>query len=339
MVLGCVFMASPAVRLSAAPPSRFQQSAQIAVADHAAQQPLFLHGRNTQLLRPTSRRSRPVIAVDGETAGTASPECIRSRTLAAACPACRRGADPQNPPRESPCAGSRRLPARPQRQHRRGRRGWRQFMPQASRFTPQSRAMSLACARVEPKLQVKLISASPLRFSVASRRRISSVSPLARQRKSPHRRASARQVAVYRLGGMQKQCRAAGGTERGRNLLRNDAALAHAGHHNSAVLMSAAHDQPHSAGERLGHRPSRRAGQGFQRRRPRCEPSPRDQAPPAPGSRLLSRYLQNRSSLFDGISSAAFLACDRKPLLSTFHTCYYKSACATTIELKRSRSP
>ena len=51
--------------------------------------------------------------------------------------------------------------------------------PQASRSTEQSRATSLAVARVDSMRQQKLISASPLRLSVASRRRISSVSPLA----------------------------------------------------------------------------------------------------------------------------------------------------------------
>ena len=50
-------------------------------------------------------------------------------------------------------------------------------MPRAP--PPQSSATSLACASVDCRLQQKLTSASPLRFSVASSRRISSVSPLA----------------------------------------------------------------------------------------------------------------------------------------------------------------
>ena len=53
------------------------------------------------------------------------------------------------------------------------------FSTQASRSTLQSSATSLAVARVEDRLQQKLIRASPLRLRVASRRRISSVSPLA----------------------------------------------------------------------------------------------------------------------------------------------------------------
>ena len=58
---------------------------------------------------------------------------------------------------------------------------------------------------------------------------------------------------------MKKQRRRAGGAERGGDLLRDDAALAHAGDHDAAVGLAAAEDQLDGAGERFGHGASRRA--------------------------------------------------------------------------------
>ncbi len=73
-------------------------------------------------------------------------------------------------------------------------------------------------------------------------------------------------VAVDGFGGMQKHCRRASGTERGGNLLRNDAALAHAGDHHAAVLFTAAKHQVNGARERREHWPLKACGQGFERR-------------------------------------------------------------------------
>jgi len=94
---------------------------------------------------------------------------------------------------------------------------------------------------------------------MASRRRISSVSPLAGQQDA--------QVAVDGFGGMQKQSRRTGRTERCGNLLGNDAALAHAGDHDAAPLVAAAEDQLNGASKRLGHRAFKARRQRFERRR------------------------------------------------------------------------
>jgi thiol-disulfide isomerase/thioredoxin len=112
--------------------------------------------------------------------------------------------------------------------------------------TPQSSATSLACARVELKLQQKLISASPLRFSVASRRRISSVSPLAESAITTSPAISTPRSPCTASAGCRNSAGRASGAERGGNLLRNDAALAHAGHHHAAGY--AARHSPHRSG-------------------------------------------------------------------------------------------
>ena len=118
--------------------------------------------------------------VVGATTGTWSPVCIRSRTLARRLPSL--------PPGCSSAKSSARKPLRrltamasasPSANIVVVEAVGAKLSPQASRSTPQSRATSLACARVECRLQQKLTSPSPLRLSVANRRRISSVSPLA----------------------------------------------------------------------------------------------------------------------------------------------------------------
>ena len=112
--------------------------------------------------------------------GTSSPECIRSRTLARRLPSL--------PPGCSSAKSSARKPLRrltaianasPSASMTVVEAVGARFSPHASRSTPQSRATSLAAAKVDFRLQQKLISASPLRLRRVSRRRISSVSPLA----------------------------------------------------------------------------------------------------------------------------------------------------------------
>ena len=49
-------------------------------------------------------------------------------------------------------------------------------------------------------------------------------------------------VAMDRLCGMKKEGRGAGRGERGSDLLRDDAALAHSGHHDAAIAFSAVED-------------------------------------------------------------------------------------------------
>src|SRR5579863_8289910 len=119
-----------------------------------------------------------LMGVERETRGMSSPECMRSRTLASCLPSL--------PPGWSSAKSSARNPLR--RLTATARASPRASMAvveavgarlrtQASRSTLQSRTTSLAWARVEARLQQKLISASPLRLRVARRRRISSVSP------------------------------------------------------------------------------------------------------------------------------------------------------------------
>ena len=72
------------------------------------------------------------------------------------------------------------------------------------------------------------------------------------------------QVAMQRFCRMQKQGRRAGGTERGRNFLRNDSALAHPRDHHASALFAAAQNQLDGAVERGCHRPFKPRGQCFQ---------------------------------------------------------------------------
>ena len=121
-----------------------------------------------------------VIGVDGVTTGTSWPVCINSRTLASCLPNLPPGcssakSSARNPLRRLTATANASPSASIDVVDAVGAR----FSPQASRSTEQSSATSLAAARVECRLQQKLMSASPLRLTVASRRRISSVSPLA----------------------------------------------------------------------------------------------------------------------------------------------------------------
>ena len=122
-------------------------------------------------------------------------------------------------------------------------------MPQASRSTPQSRATSLAVARVEPRLQQKLTRASPLRLRVARRRRISSVSPLAERATTTSPGMSTPRSPWMASAGWRNRGRRAGGAEGGGDLLGDDSAFAHAG------------DDERGRGSRRSEGPIRRHGQ------------------------------------------------------------------------------
>ena len=92
---------------------------------------------------------------------------------------------------------------------------------------------------------------------------------LARGRQSHHHvaRHQYAQIAVQRLGRVQKQGRRTGGTERGGDLLRNNSAFAHAGDHYAAALLTAMQNQLDGAVEGGGHRPFQTRGEGLQGRR------------------------------------------------------------------------
>ena len=71
-------------------------------------------------------------------------------------------------------------------------------------------------------------------------------------------------VAVYGLCRMQKERRAAGGTERSGDLLRDDAALAHSGDDDAAASLSALEDAVDGAVEGRGHGAFEALGEGQQ---------------------------------------------------------------------------
>ncbi len=73
------------------------------------------------------------------------------------------------------------------------------------------------------------------------------------------------QVAMDGFGGVQKQGRRAGGAERGGDLLGNDAAFAHSGDDNAAVALAAAKDKLDCAAEWLGHLAFKTEGECFER--------------------------------------------------------------------------
>jgi hypothetical protein len=139
------------------------------------------------------------------------------------------------------------------------------FSPQASRSTEQSRATSLACAKVE--LQIAAEGDERVALSLERGEQAQNLFGFAAGRKrddhvAGHEHA---QVAVHGLRGMQKQRRGASGAERGGDFLRDDAAFAHAGDHDAAVLLAAAEDQFDRAGEGRGHGPFEARGENLKR--------------------------------------------------------------------------
>ncbi len=265
MVRGCGFMASPAVLLSAAPPSRSSSRRKSPSEMTPRKRPSSCTVVMPSFFDDISKITS-AMGVVGVTAGMSSPECIRSRTLASCLPSL--------PPGCSSAKSSARKPLRrltatasasPSASMAVVEAVGARFNPQASRSTEQSRATSLACAKVDCRLQQN--ADERVAFALEGGQQAQNLLGFSRCRErddhvAGHQHA---QVAVHGLGGMQKQRRRAGGAERGGDLLRDDAAFAHAGDHDAAVRLAAMKNHVDGAGEGLGHGSIEARGESLKR--------------------------------------------------------------------------
>jgi hypothetical protein len=138
------------------------------------------------------------------------------------------------------------------------------FRPQASRSTPQSRATSLACG--QGRVQIADEADQGVALALEEGEQAENLLGLAaggerNDHIAGHEHA---QVAVDGFGGVQKEGGRACGAERGGDLLGNDAALAHAGDHDAAVILAAVKDQLDGAAEGFGHGAFKALGEGFE---------------------------------------------------------------------------
>ena len=153
-----------------------------------------------------------------------------------------------------------------QRQHCRGARRRRQV--QAAGFAFHA-AVERHIARLrQRRLQIAAETDQRIAFALERRQQSQNLLSLAacgerNDHVAGHQHA---EVAVHRFGGMQKQCRASGRTQRCGNLLRDDAALAHAGDDHAPIALAAAHNQLDGAIKVCGHRAIEPRGQRLQRR-------------------------------------------------------------------------
>ena len=153
-----------------------------------------------------------------------------------------------------------------QRQHGRGARGRRQIQPAG--LALHAAIESHVAGLRQRRIQIARKAHQRVAFSFQGRQQAQNLFRLAAHRErhndvAGHQHA---QVTVHRLGRMQKQRRAPGRAERRRDLLRDDAALAHAGDYHAAVSLTAVQDQFDGARKGFSHRPFQARGQCFQRR-------------------------------------------------------------------------
>ncbi len=153
------------------------------------------------------------------------------------------------------------------REHRRGRGSRREIQPAglALHATIESHVARLGQSR----LQIAAETDQRVAFALERGQQSQNFLCLSRCRKRNHHvaRHQHAHIAVHGLGRMQKQRRRAGGAERGGDLLRDDAALAHAGDHHAAMRLATAENHLHCARERPGHRPVEARGQRLKRGR------------------------------------------------------------------------
>ena len=236
------------------------------------------------------------IGVAGATTGTSSPECIRSRTLASCLPSL--------PPGCSSAKSSARKPLRrltatasasPSASMAVVEAVGARFSPQASRSTEQSSATSLACG--QSRLQIAAEADQRIALALERGQQAQNLLGFAAGRERNHHVAGHQHahVAVHRLGRMQKQRRRAGGAERGGDLLRDDAALAHAGDHHAAVPTRRSAESSRRRGRTAQPSARRGARQGLRAPQPRCGP-----ARPGRNASVSRRWDWAWSSAFDG---------------------------------------
>ncbi len=125
--------------------------------------------------------------------------------------------------------------------------------PQASFGTEQSSATSLERASVESRLQQKEIKRIADAFECGEEAQDLLGFTGGGEREHEVAPGEHAQIAMDGFGGMEEERGRAGGGERSGDLLRDDAALAHAGDDDAASRLTAAKDQLDSSGEGRGH--------------------------------------------------------------------------------------